>query len=213
MKATNWKHNDLKGDWIISRKIDGVRCHKTNEGYISRNGKPLFNIPDFNGEIVEIYCGSFKESITKTRTSTKDLVISNDEVYHLYPIVDDRLLIGNYSNPTKELINELLQIELNNGYEGLILRQDDKFLKVKSVYSEDILIKGYIEGKGKYEGSLGAIITDKGNVGTGLTDADRQLIWTNRESLLNTYIEVEFMENTPQNKFRHPRFVRLRPDK
>jgi hypothetical protein len=33
---------------------------------VELNGKPLYNIPEFEGEIVEIYCGTFKESIVKT---------------------------------------------------------------------------------------------------------------------------------------------------
>jgi hypothetical protein len=213
MKFKNWNNEDLKGIWQIFIKIDGVRCHKIEGKYFSRNNKLLYNIPEFDGEVAEIYCGSFKDSIINTRTSSKEMTIKKEHIYELLPNIDKRLVIGIYENPSKEFINSLLQEQLSKGNEGLILLQDNKRIKVKSCYSEDVLIKGFIEGNGKYVNTLGAIMTEFGNVGTGLTDEDRNIIWNNKETLLDTYIEVEFMEKTPDNKFRHPRFKRLRPDK
>jgi hypothetical protein len=62
MKFQTWSGEDLIGAWEVSIKIDGVRVHNTKEGKLSRKGKPLYNIPDFEGEIAEVYCGSFKST-------------------------------------------------------------------------------------------------------------------------------------------------------
>ena len=213
MKFKNWDGEDLKGEWLITIKIDGVRCHKNGDNFVSRNGKPLYNIPYFDGDVAEIYCGSFKETITKTRTQLKELLIHNDEIFILLPEIDKRLVLGTYINPTKEFLRELLQEQLNKGLEGLILNQGEKRIKIKSKYSEDVIINGFVEGVGKFKNTLGALITDYGKVGTGFTNEDRDFIWQNKNLLIETYIEVEYMEKTEDNKFRHTRFIRLRPDK
>lgn len=213
MKFKNWNKQDLTGKWLFTIKLDGVRCHKTKDQYTSRNGKKLYNIPEFEGDVAEIYCGSFKETITKTRTHSKEMDIKLSDVYLLLPQIDKRLIIGEYLNPTKELILSHLKDQLSKGNEGLILIQNDKRIKVKSEYTEDVLIKGFVEGTGKFKNTLGALITENGKIGTGLTNEERNYIWNRRDQLLNTYVEIEFMEKTEDNKFRHPRFVRLRPDK
>ena len=211
MKFKLWEEEDLEGMWEISIKIDGVRCHNTKEGKISRKGKNLYNIPDFDGEIAEIFCGNFKTTIENTRTFTKEKTISKEEIFTLYPIIDKRLLIGIYNNPTKKQIKDLFKQYHKLGHEGLILRQEDKRLKVKNKETFDVVITGIFEGRGRNKGRLGGFITDKGNVGTGLSDEDRVNYYTN--DLIGTTIEVECMELTPDGKFRHPRFVRLREDK
>jgi ATP-dependent DNA ligase len=99
---------------------------------------------------------------------------------------------------------------VSQGYEGLVLRQGDRWLKVKPKETYDVLVTGIVEGTGKYAGKLGALITDMGKVGTGFTDKDREDLFT---LPINTIIEVECMELTPKGKFRHPRFIRVRYDK
>jgi len=59
---------------------------------------------------------------------------------------------------------------------------------------------------------MGALMTDMGKVGTGFTDMERQEWWIKRNSRVGTVIEVECMQLTPDGLFRHPRFVRWRPD-
>ena len=81
---------------------------------------------------------------------------------------------------------------------------------------------GFEEGTGRNEGRLGAIICegeDNGrlitvNVGSGLSDADRDEYWSARAQLLGDVIEVE-ADAVTQNQdgtysLRFPRFVRFR---
>lgn len=211
MKFKNWNKEDLQGEWEFSIKIDGVRCHNINGQHLSRKNKPLHNIPKIDFEIAEIFCGSFKKTIENTRTFTKEKTILEEHIYPLHPIIDNRLIIGTFNNPTKEFILNTFNKYRSLGHEGLILKQSDIRLKVISEISYDVKITGILEGKGKYIGKLGKFVTEMGKVGTGLTDEEREKYWT--PDIIGETIEVVCKELTPDGKFRQPRFKRIRWDK
>ena len=86
----------------------------------------------------------------------------------------------------------------------------------------DLNIVGFEEGTGRNQGRLGAIIcegTDNGrnirvNVGSGLSDSDRDRYWSQRLNLLYRVIEIQ-ADAVTQNQdgtysLRFPRFVRFR---
>jgi len=101
---------------------------------------------------------------------------------------------------TKEVQNlEEAQVEfrryLSEGYEGIILKDinapwEDKrsksLIKFKAELECDLLITGVEEGRGKYEGMVGAFCCEsadgkvKVNVGTGISDAQRKEYWENK---------------------------------
>jgi DNA ligase-1 len=83
----------------------------------------------------------------------------------------------------------------------------------------DCKIIGFEEGTGRLQGTLGAILIDyKGNevkVGSGYSDQDRKYIWDNKDSLLGRVIEVQYFEETQNQKddglsLRFPVFLRIR---
>lgn len=212
-KCKLYKGEQLTGEWTFSRKIDGVRAKLTREGCYSRNGKPLYNLDKFvkdEPQDVEIFCGDWATSITAVRTQKTKQEISEEHIYSLDPL-DQRLFLCKVENPYLEYINELLNDALKNGDEGLVLRQGNKWLKVKPSETYDVTVTGIQDGKGKHLGKLGAFITDMGKVGTGLTDDQR--IEYNTQDMIGRTIEVDCMELTEDGKFRHPRFVRVRYDK
>lgn len=234
-KAKTWKGNDLEGIWTIGFKADGVRAFYTKEkGWHSRNGKPLYNMPglvigDMPTEGFEVYCWSpgrsskenYKETITRIRAKTKDRPIDSYDLYSLSPL-DVRLQYATTVNPTAKQITAWLKEAVSSGWEGLILRQEDKWLKVKPAETYDVKITGIIEGKGKHKGRLGALMTDMGKVGTGFSDSERQNLWLwhitghsgiGDEPLISQMVEIECMQLTPDGKFRFPRFGRIRYDK
>lgn len=211
MKFKLWDSGDLKGIWEVYIKIDGVRCHKVEGNYVSRKGKPLYNIPELDFEIAEIYCGDFKTTIENTRTFLTSKNISTSEVYELVPNIDPRLKIAVLNDPTKEEIQALFNSQVSQGYEGLVLYNGKTRLKVKSIETFDIPILDIYEGKNKYTGMLGGFVTEKGKVGSGFTDQERRDYFT--EKIIGTTIEVKCMELTATGKFRHPIFLRLREDK
>lgn len=169
--------------------------------------------------------GPHQEGPTCPKWEEATPLIAKEHLYSLDPR-DDRLEYGHMTNPKAASIREIMEGAVKDGYEGLVLRQKDKasgnerWLKVKPEETHDVLITGAFEGKGKHVGRLGGLITAKGEVGTGFTDQDREDLWDmwtgngyDGSCLVGTTIEVSCMHFTPDGKFRHPRFIRMRPDK
>ena len=105
------------------------------------------------------------------------------------------------------------------------------WLKIKVLFTEDVLVTGFTAGQGKRAGYFGSLIitdmegNDRGNVGTGFTDADlREYMKMLREEygayefkdyyMLETPVaaEVRHMENTIHGKLREPVFIRFRDE-
>tara|TARA_R110000851_G_scaffold323397_1_gene490060 strand:+ start:381 stop:1040 length:660 start_codon:yes stop_codon:yes gene_type:complete len=215
IKAKNWDGNDLTGQWLIDYKIDGVRAIHTEDGWVSRNNKPLYNLQEIppSWKDIEVYDTDWSKSVSLCRTKV-GVPISTRQVYKLANRYNKDLSIGVCSNPLALNIDAHLVRALSKGYEGLVLKQGDTWLKVKPVETYDVKVIGVKEGKGKNANKLGAFITDMGNVGTGFTDEERQDLWRRYQNLNEPLtIEVECMELTPNGKFRHPRFVHIRFDK
>lgn len=208
-KVKEWKGDDLIGEWYAYYKIDGVRMLRDDDGRaVSRNGKPLYGCDDVPAEITdaEIYCGSWEASITATKTH-KAQPVAPEHVYPLFPKTDKRLFIGTMFNPSKKLINQMMEEAITAGYEGLVLNRNDYYIKVKPILTFDVLIIGHKPGKGRNEGRLGSFVTEMGCV-SGMTDEMRD-----NPPPIGTMIEVGCMELTKNGKFRHPRFFRIREDK
>jgi len=117
------------------------------------------------------------------------------------------------------------------GYEGIMIKDVDApyeckrstfWMKWKPVMTVDLNIIGFEEGTGRNLGRLGAIICEgvdndrsiRVNVGSGLSDADRDEYWTSRDDLLGRVVEVA-ADAVTQNQdgsysLRFPRFIRFR---
>lgn len=192
----------------VTLKIDGVRAHNVNGKILSRKDKPLYNIT-MDYDVAEIFTGSWENTVSRVRTHN-GTPLEAQYIYCLDPI-DPRLNLGFAFKLEPEDVERIFKEARYNGYEGLVLRTDKYWYKVKEQENFDTIVTGIIEGKGKYVGRLGAFVTAQGNVGTGLTDKQREEFFT-PDSIGKT-IEVETMGLTPKGKFRHPRFIRERFDK
>lgn len=133
-----------------------------------------------------------------------------------------------YHGDDKEMITQLHGWAKNNNLEGIMInladakyvcKRTDTLLKVKEFYTVDLKIIGTQEGTGKYENSLGALLVEyKGNtvgVGSGYTDSERDYLWNNRDSIIGRVSEVQFFEETVDEKtglpsLRFPVYVQLR---
>lgn len=220
VKAKPWKGKDLKGPWLITRKLDGARMLRDAEGNpVSRAGKPLYNLDHIPATIkdAEIYAGNWEDSMSLVRSSVNGSPVPLECVYSIDP-PDPRLVITLLNNPTVEQLTALMDTEVSKGNEGLIIRNGDTWFKVKPDDTADVLVTGFQWGTGKHKGKMGALLTAYGKVGTGFSDEERSWwammyelhgdLWLHKQ-----LIEVGFMEWTSGGKFRHPRYLRIRDDK
>jgi DNA ligase-1 len=117
------------------------------------------------------------------------------------------------------------------GFEGIMIKamdapyeckRSDFWMKWKPVISVDLEIVGFEEGTGRNAGRLGAIICEgedhgrriRVNVGSGLSDANRDEFWASRDNVVGQVVEV-MADAVTQNQdgtysLRFPRFVRFR---
>lgn len=112
---------------------------------------------------------------------------------------------------------------MREGWEGVVYRRssstlDDAVMREKREYSLDGTVIGFEPGRGKYEGSLGAVkvacgIGNSTSVGGGFSDAERTHIWGNQTAYLGRVMEYTANAIFESGAPRHPRFVRWREDK
>lgn len=221
-KPSAWKGQPLKGEWLLTMKVDGVRAlHHPREGWLSRAGNQLFNIPPWqSGQArdCEVFVGSFRDTIIATRTRVPKADTPPIHREHLFGLdqLDPRISFGNLVNPSASDIRMQLTRARSLGFEGLVLRQGQRWIKVKSIESHDTKVMGVVEGRGKHAGMLGFITTPLGKVGSGFSIAERRELWaeTQAGTLIGQVVEVNCMElSAAAGKFRHPIFIRMRPDK
>ena len=122
---------------------------------------------------------------------------------------------------------------IDRGFEGIMVKpvggiyeckRSTGWLKVKPFIEVSLTVIDTEEGTGRNVGKLGALIvegTDDGkfiktNVGSGLTDADRETYWSARDKLIGQVVEVR-ADAITQNQnakdewsLRFPRFLRFR---
>lgn len=81
------------------------------------------------------------------------------------------------------------------------IKRSKDLLKVKHTEECTLVVTDLIEGTGKFEGMLGALVVDyKGNklgVGSGFNDAQRQAVWDNPDQYIGRMVEIDtFGEST-----------------
>lgn len=230
IKPKPWPGKDLKGRWEVTLKVDGIQARLTPEAVLSRAGKPLYNMdhlrPAEGERIVEVFRTDWATSSSMVRTHNGEPVLANC-LYDLHPHLDGRLICHSalldpnshtIQDPSAETITALMEEAIAWGWEGLVIkgivRGAHVWYKVKPSETYDVRVTGIQAGTGKHEGKMGALLTTKGKVGTGFTDAERLVWWHRRKRDLSQYIiEVDCMGLTPGGKFRHPRYMRQRFDK
>lgn len=113
---------------------------------------------------------------------------------------------------------------VSQGFEGAMIKdttapyspgkRSNAWLKVKAVDTEDCPIVSVHEGQGRLTGTMGHVVVENNGrlvrVGGGFTDEQRATIWANRDTVIGSWLEVSFQNNTPSGSMRHPR---IRGDK
>ena len=130
-----------------------------------------------------------------------------------------------FKNMNKEALEE--------GYEGLMIKpihegykckRSHAWLKIKPFIEVTLNVVALEEGTGKNEGGLGALVVegeDDGkffrlNVGSGLTDENREQIWANQDAVIGQLVEIRADAATQSQdaedtwSLRFPRFKTFR---
>ena len=130
-----------------------------------------------------------------------------------------------------DVMNRYAQDAVKDGFEGIMIKdlsapyeckRSSFWMKWKPTITVDLNIVGFEEGTGRNASRLGAIVCEgvdndrniRVNVGSGLSDSDRDEYWASRDQLLGHVVEVE-ADAVTQNQdgtysLRFPRFVRFR---
>ena len=122
---------------------------------------------------------------------------------------------------------------IDKGFEGIMIKDRDAvyeckrshyMLKAKPFIEVSLEVKSTEEGTGRNKGKLGALIcegTDDGkfirvNVGSGLSDTNRDEFWASKDKLIGQIVEVRADAITKNQEadnewsLRFPRFLRFR---
>jgi DNA ligase-1 len=122
---------------------------------------------------------------------------------------------------------------IQSGFEGIMIKEPTaiyeakrsvSWLKIKPVMTVDLTIVAVEEGTGKNQGKLGALVCEgrdqdkfiRVNVGSGLTDVQRDEFWRDRGVIVGQVVEIKADAVTQSQdaddvySLRFPRFERFR---
>ena len=122
---------------------------------------------------------------------------------------------------------------IDRGFEGIMVKpvggiyeckRSVGWLKVKPFIEVSLTVVDTEEGTGRNAGKLGALVVEgkddgkfiKTNVGSGLTDTDRETFWKAKDKLIGQIVEVradaitQNQDTTNEWSLRFPRFLRFR---
>ncbi len=136
-----------------------------------------------------------------TRRMTQDHKFSTYQHVKVVPI----LFQGSDIDQIIECLNEQRDL----GHEGIMInlwdanyvfKRTNNLLKVKVMQDCDLRITGVEEGKGRFAGTLGALIVDyKGHplgVGSGQSHEQRVMIWADPQKYIGHVARVQYFEET-----------------
>ena len=145
----------------------------------------------------------------------------------------DATLIDMDSDEGQVKFQEMNKRALDEGYEGLMIKpikegykckRSHAWLKIKPFIEVTLKVVELEEGTGKNEGLLGALVVEgeddgkffKLNVGSGLTDENREQIWENQDKVIGQLVEIRADAATQSQdaddvwSLRFPRFKTFR---
>jgi DNA ligase-1 len=122
---------------------------------------------------------------------------------------------------------------IEQAFEGIMVKDPDaqyqckrsvSWLKMKPVVTFDLAVVDLEEGTGKNSGKLGALVCEgidqdkkiRVNVGSGLTDEQREEIWVNKDSIIGQIVEIKAdcvtknQDSDDVYSLRFPRFEKFR---
>ena len=183
--------------------------------------------------------------VRKTKPTAEDRVESAEMVqFHCYDIIDEELpfdqrcefvseslmLLGNSIETLDTVMvfdddeaKSIHKSNLKKGYEGSILRTNDKYKcgrswnlrKFKDFHDDEALLLDWVEGKGKRKGTIGKFMAQdsEGNV-FGMPVMDKFQYLQNNFEEMKTWVgklaTFTYFERTKADSYRHPLFKCIR---
>jgi len=227
-------------EWLnINHILDELAPFFANNPNVILDGE-LYN-HDFKDDFEKII-----SMVRKTKPTEQDRLESEYQVqFHCYDIIDETLtfeernyFISKHVKPsycikhvktqavaTESMSKVIHQQNLDAGYEGSILRTNDVYQckrshslrKFKDFSDDEATIVGYVDGKGKREGTLGKFIMqdDEGvefgcPPGKGYTYAQLKDILDNIGDYIGERATFTYFERTKAGSYRHPLFKCIR---
>ena len=171
-------------------------------------------------ELVQFHCYDYVETVMNMPYSyRKDQLCTSDMYSDCVKYVPTYLIKDNAHAKVSHEIN------LNDGYEGSILRLDTPYQckrsyslqKFKDFHDTEATIVGYVDGKGKREGTLGKfLMQDDDGVefgcppGKGYNYKMLADMLTNIHNYIGKRATFTYFERTKAGSYRHPLFKTLR---
>ena len=184
-----------------------------------RKQKPTPSDRSEAGKMIQFHCYDYIETVMNQPYSYRMEQLATSDMYsycvkHVYTtrITQDQASIQHQAN-------------LDEGYEGSILRLDKAYQQKRSYNSQkfkdfsdtEATIIGYVDGKGKRTGTLGKFIMqdDEGiefgcPPGKGYTYKDLAHMLDNIGDYIGQRATFTYFERTKANSYRHPLFKTIR---
>ena len=219
-----------RGGVVIDGEITGKSFQELMRGATRKDhvaADSVFNVFDIMS-LVE-----FKQG--HSNRTQKDRLLALESVVNRVQMTNVVMVKGKQLNLDNEQDHKFMAQYANDcvaeGYEGIMIKKLDApyeckrstfWMKWKPVITVDLEVVDIEEGTGRNAGRLGALVcegvdedrTIRVNVGSGLSDSDRDNFWTRKDSLVGYIVEVK-ADAVTQNQdgtysLRFPRFERFR---
>jgi DNA ligase-1 len=219
-----------RGGVVIDGEITGKSFQELMRGATRKDHvatDSVFNVFDIMS-LVE-----FKQG--HSNRPQKDRLLALESVVNRVQMANVVMVKGKQINLDNEQDHKFMEQYANDcvaeGYEGIMIKKLDApyeckrstfWMKWKPVITVDLEVVDIEEGTGRNAGRLGALVcegvddnrTIRVNVGSGLSDSDRDDFWTRKDSLVGYIVEVK-ADAVTQNQdgtysLRFPRFERFR---
>ncbi|MDA3054219.1 MULTISPECIES: DNA ligase [unclassified Campylobacter] len=243
------KGMDISG-WVVSEKLDGIRAVWDGKTLRSRKGK-IINAPESwtkgfpnfmiegelwsrRGEFEKIASivskGSSDERWSEIKFYIFDMPNERKNLFEKMKIlsnfiekngVQNLVVIPQTPVSSHEQIEEMLNLVVENGGEGLVIRnpyalyesgRSANILKYKKMRDSECKITHINPGYGKNKGKMGSVTCVdiksgvKFKIGSGWSDE-----WRAKPPKIGTIITYQYQNLTSEKKPRFPTFLRLKP--
>ena len=181
--------------------------------------------------LTEFQAGQSKKLLLERHNDLFNLTMDLPEDSNIFMV--DKQPVDLDTDMGQRLFKQFNKEAIDKGFEGIMIKDVDApyeckrshfMLKAKPFIEVSLEIKDTEEGTGRNAGKLGALICEgkddnkfiRVNVGSGLTDDNRDTFWADRDSLVGQIVEIR-ADAITQNQdtenewsLRFPRFMRFR---